>query len=107
MTDVPAGLAAALAGRYTVERELGHGGMATVYLARDVRHGRAVAVKVLRSELSQAVTAERFLREINIAARLQSPHVLPLFDSGEKDGLLYYVMPYVEGESLRDLIAKL
>ena len=106
MTDVSARLATALAARYTVERELGHGGMATVYLAHDVKHGRAVAVKVLRPELAQAVTAERFLREISIAARLQSPHVLPLFDSGESDGLLYYVMPYVEGESLRDQLAR-
>ncbi len=106
MTDVAARLAAALAGRYTVERELGHGGMATVYLARDVKHGRAVAIKVLRPELSQAVGGDRFLREINIAAHLQSPNILPLLDSGEADGLLYYVMPYVKGESLRDLIAK-
>ncbi len=106
MTDVSTRLNAALAGRYIVDRELGHGGMATVYLAHDVRHERAVAIKVLRPELSQAVTAERFLREINIAARLQSPHVLPLFDSGETDGLLFYVMPFVEGESLRDLIAR-
>lgn len=106
MTDVVASLAAALAGRYTIERELGHGGMATVYLARDVKHDRAVAVKVLHPELSHAVTAARFLREIRIAARLQSPHVLPLFDSGEANGLLYYVMPYVDGPSLRDLLAR-
>ena len=83
----------ALADRYHVEGELGHGGMATVYLARDLKHDRTVAIKVLRPELAQAVGSERFLREINIAAQLQSPHILPLLDSGEADGLLYYVMP--------------
>src|SRR6188508_3877209 len=95
-------LVAALAGRYAVERELGHGGMATVHLARDVKHGRTVAIKVLRPDLAQAVGSERFLREINIAAQLQSPHILPMLESGEADGLLYYVMPYVQGDSLRD-----
>jgi serine/threonine protein kinase len=90
--------AAALAGRYAVERELGAGGMATVYLAEDVRHHRKVAVKVLRPELSAALGPERFLKEIELTAALQHPHILPLFDSGEAAGQLYYVMPYVEGE---------
>ena len=93
-----------LAGRYQLERELGRGGMATVYLAADVRHGRQVAIKVLRAELAAAIGRDRFLREIQIAARLQHPHILPLFDSGEAGGWLYYVMPYVEGESLRDRV---
>jgi serine/threonine-protein kinase len=101
MTDVLDRLKAAVAGRYTIERELGHGGMATVYLARDVKHERDVALKVLRPELSAVVGGERFLREIHIAASLSHPHILPLLDSGEADGLLYYVMPYVAGESLR------
>src|SRR5260370_14650925 len=95
-------LTAALSARYTVERELGQGGMAVVYLARDLKHHRSVAVKVLRPELAAALGPERFLREIAIAARLTHPHVLPLYDSGEAAGVLYYVMPYVEGESLRD-----
>jgi eukaryotic-like serine/threonine-protein kinase len=94
-------LAAALAGRYAVERELGRGGMAVVYLARDLRHDRLVAVKLLRPELSVAVGAERFLREIRLTAALQHPHILALYESGEAAGLLYYVMPYVAGESLR------
>src|SRR5690349_6035579 len=92
----------ALADRYAVERELGRGGMATVFLAEDRKHGRQVAIKVLHSELAAALGAERFLREIEIAARLQHPHILPLYDSGSAVGFLYYVMPYVEGESLRD-----
>jgi serine/threonine-protein kinase len=95
-------LKAALSARYTFERELGRGGMAFVYLAHDRKHHRAVAVKVLRPELAVALGRERFLREIEIAARLTHPHVLPLYDSGEANGVLYYVMPYVEGESLRD-----
>lgn len=95
-------LAAALADRYRIERELGAGGMATVYLARDLRHNRDVAIKVLRADVSQTVGAERFLREIEIAAKLTHPHILPLFDSGEVEGQLYYVMPNVEGQSLRD-----
>ena len=106
MTDIGERLKKALQGRYQVERELGHGGMATVHLARDEKHGRAVAIKVLRPELAQAVGSERFLREINIAAQLQSPHILPLLESGEADGLLYYVMPYVEGDSLRARLVK-
>lgn len=104
MSDIGQRLAHALAGRYAVERELGHGGMATVHLARDLRHGRAVAIKVLRPDLS--VGGDRFLREINIAAQLNSPHILPLLDSGEADGLLFYVMPYVEGDSLRGRLVK-
>jgi len=97
-------LRAALAGRYEIERELGHGGMAIVYLAHDIRHDRLVAVKVVRPELAAVIGAERFLNEIKVTANLQHPHILPLFDSGEADGFLYYVMPYVEGESLRALL---
>jgi eukaryotic-like serine/threonine-protein kinase len=92
---------AALAGRYAIERELGRGGMATVYLAEDLKHRRAVAVKVLRPDVAASMGSERFLREIHTAARLQHPHILPLLDSGEAGGFLYYVMPHVEGESLR------
>jgi tRNA A-37 threonylcarbamoyl transferase component Bud32/tetratricopeptide (TPR) repeat protein len=94
-------LRAALAGSYALERELGQGGMATVYLAHDLRHRRPVALKVLHPELTRALGPERFLREIQIAAQLQHSHILPLFDSGTADGLPYYTMPYVEGESLR------
>ena len=101
MTDLAARFMSALEGRYTVERELGQGGMAIVYLGRDLRYDRAVALKVIRPELRLGLGTERFLREIRIAARLSHPHILPLFDSGEFDGVLYYVMPYVEGESLR------
>ena len=97
-------VAQALESKYKVTRELGRGGMATVYLAEDLRHGRDVAVKVLHPDLSSALGADRFLREIRLAARLNHPHILPLFDSGEADGFLYYVMPYIEGESLRDLM---
>jgi len=86
-------LAAALADRYRIERELGQGGMATVYLAQDLKHDRKVAIKVLRQELAASLGAERFLREIHIAAKLQHPHILTLIDSGEADGFLYYVMP--------------
>jgi serine/threonine protein kinase/Flp pilus assembly protein TadD len=92
----------ALAGRYAVEREVGRGGMATVFLAQDQKHDRRVALKVLHPELAATLGSERFLREIQIAARLQHPHILPLYDSGQADTLLYYVMPFVEGESLRD-----
>ena len=101
MTDQLDRLTAALADRYAIERELGAGGMATVYLAEDLKHHRNVAVKVLRPELAATLGPERFVREIEIAAKLSHPHILPLFDSGEADGFLYYVMPYVEGESLR------
>jgi tRNA A-37 threonylcarbamoyl transferase component Bud32/WD40 repeat protein len=95
-------LAAALADRYRIERELGQGGMATVYLAQDLRHDRRVAVKVLRPELAAVIGAERFVTEIKTTANLQHPHILPLFDSGAADSFLFYVMPFVEGESLRD-----
>jgi serine/threonine-protein kinase len=95
-------LNAALSGRYHVERELGEGGMATVYMARDLKHGRNVALKVLRPELAAVVGAERFLAEIRTTASLQHPHILPLHDSGDADGLLFYVMPAVEGENLKD-----
>ena len=93
-------------GPYRVLRMLGQGGMATVYLARDERHRRSVALKVLHPELAHALGAERFLREIEVAANLSHPHILPLHDSGEAAGLLYYVMPYVEGESLRDRLTR-
>jgi serine/threonine protein kinase/tetratricopeptide (TPR) repeat protein len=101
MSDVPSRLESALAGRYSVLRELGEGGMATVYLAEDVRHHRNVALKVLKPELAAAVGAARFLSEIRVTANLQHPHILPLFDSGEADAFLFYTMPYVEGETLR------
>src|ERR1043166_7648535 len=95
-------LRAALADRYGLEREIGQGGMAVVFLARDLKHHRPVALKVLRPELTASLGAERFLREIDTAAGLNHPHILPLHDSGEAAGCLYYVMPYVEGDSLRD-----
>jgi eukaryotic-like serine/threonine-protein kinase len=95
-------LTSAIADRYRIERELGHGGMATVYLAQDLRHDRKVAVKVLRPELAAVIGAERFLTEIKTTAALQHPHILPLFDSGHVGSFLFYVMPFVEGESLRD-----
>ncbi len=93
-------LTSALAGRYAIERELGAGGMATVYLAQDMKHDRQVAVKVLKPELAAVIGGERFLKEIKVTANLQHPHILPLYDSGEADGFLFYVMPYIEGESL-------
>ena len=99
-------LTAALAGRYRLERELGQGGMATVYLAEDIRHRRQVAIKVLRPDLTAALGPDRFTQEIEIAARLQHPHILGVFDSGSADGFLYYVMPYVEGESLRERLSR-
>jgi len=95
-------LRAALSDRYTVERELGRGGTATVYLATDLRHDRPVALKVLRPELASVLGPERFLREIRTTARLTHPHILPLLDSGDVDGTLFFVMPYVAGESLRE-----
>ena len=95
-------LNAALQGRYEIERELGEGGMATVYLAQDLKHRRSVALKVLKPELAAVVGGDRFLAEIETTANLQHPHILPLFDSGEADTVLFYVMPYVEGETLRD-----
>src|SRR5215475_3803503 len=97
----PVQLSTALADRYHVEGEIGEGGMATVYLARDLRHDRRVALKVLKPELGAVLGVERFLAEIRVTANLQHPNLLPLFDSGEAGGFLYYVMPYVEGETLR------
>jgi len=98
--EYQANLTRALIDRYAIEREIGSGGMATVFLARDLKHGRQVAIKVLDPDLAQTLGAERFLREIETAANLTHPHILPLFDSGEADGFLYYVMPFVKGESL-------
>ena len=102
MSDTITRLNAALEGRYAIERELGEGGMATVYLADDLKHERKVALKVLKPELAAVVGGERFLAEIKTTANLQHPHILPLFDSGEADGVVFYVMPYVQGESLRE-----
>jgi eukaryotic-like serine/threonine-protein kinase len=102
--DRVAEVSAALDGRYVLERELGHGGMATVYLARDLRHDRMVALKVLLPELSGSFGIERFQREIRLAARLSHPNILPLFDSGEAAGHFWYAMPYVKGQSLRELL---
>ena len=102
MSDSVVLLKTALADRYEVQEELGAGGMATVYLAHDIKHDRKVAVKVSRPELAAVIGSERFLHEIKVTANLQHPHILPLHDSGEADSFLYYVMPYVEGESLRD-----
>jgi serine/threonine-protein kinase len=99
-------LARALEGRYVIEREIARGGMATVHLARDLRHGRRVAIKVLRDEIAAAVGAERFLAEIRVTASLQHPHILPLFDSGGADGVLWYAMPFVEGETLRTRLTR-
>src|SRR2546428_190127 len=99
-------LTKALATRYRLERELGSGGMATVYLAEDLKHHRKVAVKVLKPELAATLGAERFSKEIETVAGFQHPHILPLLDSGHVGGFLYYVMPYVEGESLRDRLAR-
>src|SRR5688572_9714113 len=94
-----------LAGRYRIERELGHGGMATVHLARDLKHDRDVAVKIIRPEVAAALGRVRFLREIAIVAQLHHPHIVPLYDSGEADGVLFYVMPYLDGHSLRERLA--
>jgi len=101
-----ASLADAVAGRYEVDREIGRGGMATVYLARDTKHNRKVALKVLNPELGAVLGVQRFLSEIQLTANLQHPNLLPLYDSGESNGLLYYVMPYVEGEGLRDRLSR-
>jgi Tol biopolymer transport system component len=106
VSDIPSRLAEALRDRYRLERELGHGGMGAVYLAEDLRHHRQVAVKVLRPDIAASLGTERFLREIEVAARLQHPAILPLHDSGEADGWVFYIMPYVEGESLRDRLAR-
>ena len=103
MPDVLERLTTALADQYRIKRELGRGGMATVYLAHDLKHDRQVAVKVVQPELAAVIDAEHFLNEIKVTANLQHPHILPLFDSGETHGFLYYVVPYVKGESLRAL----
>src|SRR6476620_329814 len=104
--DTPALLQSGLADRYALERELGRGGMAVVYLARDLKHDRPIALKVLLPELAASLGAERFQREIRLAARLQHPHILAVHDSGETDGCLWFAMPFVEGESLRDKISR-
>src|SRR3970040_1267001 len=101
MSGVASRLSAALADRYRIERELGQGGMATVYLAEDLKHKRKVALKVLKPELAAVLGAERFVQEITTTASLQHPHILPLFDSGTAGGFLFYVMPYIEGETRR------
>ena len=101
MADVLEQLRAKLGDRYEVERLVGEGGMATVFLAKDLRHGRKVAIKTLKAELAASIGADRFLREIRLAANLQHPNILGLYDSGDADGILYYVMPFIEGESLR------
>src|SRR2546427_12534852 len=101
MTTVQGRLQSSLAERYTIEQDLGRGGMATVFLAQDRRHHRPVALKVLHPELALSLGPERFLREIQIAARLQHPHIVPLYDSGQAGELLYYVMPDIEVQSLR------
>ena len=106
MTDLLDRLRSALGDRYDLDRQVGEGGMATVYRAKDLKHERTVAIKVLREELSASLGADRFLREIRVAANLQHPNILGLYDSGEVGGLLYYVMPFVEGESLRDRLKK-
>src|SRR5882724_11716621 len=106
MPELLSRLQVALADRYRIEVEIGAGGMATVYLAQDLRHDRKVALKLLRPELSAVIGAERFLAEIKLTANLQHPHILPLFDSGEADGFLFYVMPFVEGESLRSRLSR-
>jgi len=106
MTDLQARLEAALGSAYRIERELGQGGMAAVYLARERRHDRLVAIKVLQPELATALAPERFLREIRIAAQLHHPHILALYHSGAAGDLLYYAMPYMDGESLRDRLER-
>jgi len=99
-------LQSALADRYEVERELGRGGMATVYLAKDLEHDRQVAIKVMRPQIAEVMGAERFLREIEIAGSLEHPNILALLDSGSTDDLMYYVMPFIEGESLGERIER-
>ena len=101
MTSSADRLSVALGRSYRIERELGQGGMATVYLAEDLKHDRKVAIKVLKPELAAVLGAERFVQEIKTTAALQHPHILPLFDSGEADGFLFYVMPFIDGETLR------
>ena len=106
MPDLLQRLQAALTDRFRIERALGQGGMATVFLAEDLKHHRRVALKVLDPELAAAIGPDRFLREIETAAQLAHPNILPLFDSGQADGLLYFTMPFVEGESLRDRLSR-
>ena len=106
MTDPVASLRDGLRDRYAFERELGRGGMATVWLAQDLKHDRPVALKLLHPELAASLGPERFQREIKLAARLQHPHILTVLDSGETDGRLWFTMPYVEGESLRDRLRR-
>ncbi|MDH5197227.1 MAG: serine/threonine protein kinase, partial [Gemmatimonadota bacterium] len=106
MTEITEKLKIAIADRYVIEQEVGQGGMATVYLAHDVKHDRKVALKVLRPELAAVIGADRFLQEIKVTANLQHSHILPLYDSGAAEGFLYYVMPYVEGETLRTRLDK-
>src|SRR5262245_59495373 len=106
MTDPVAALREGLRDRYALERELGRGGMATVWLAQDLRHDRPVALKLLHPELAMSLGPERFQREIRLAARLQHPHILTVHDSGEASGRLWFTMPYVEGESLRDRLRR-
>ena len=106
MTDRLPELKAALSDRYRVDRELGAGGMATVYLARDLRHDRDVALKVLRAELAESIGRQRFLREIRLAAGLTHPHILPVYDSGEASGFLYFMMPVMQGQTLRDRLLR-
>src|SRR5438105_5770631 len=106
MSSIPEAFSSALAERYRIERELGRGGMATVYLADDLKHGRQVAIKVMNSAIASAIGPDRFLREIEIASRLTHPHILPLHDSGIAADLLYYVTPYIQGESLRARITR-
>src|SRR6476469_9539496 len=106
MADTAVQLRDALRDRYLLERELGRGGMATVYLAHDLKHERRVALKVLHPELAATIGPHRFLQEIRVTSRLQHPHILPVFDSGESSGQLWYAMPYVEGESLRQRLTR-
>jgi eukaryotic-like serine/threonine-protein kinase len=106
MPELLTRLQSALSDRYRLDREIGAGGMATVYVAHDIRHDRRVALKVLRPELAAVIGAERFLAEIRLTANLQHSHILPLFDSGAADSYLFYVMPYVQGETLRDRITR-
>src|SRR6266496_3195454 len=102
MSGATEAIGSALLDRYTIERELGRGGMAVVHLAEEKKHARKVAIKILKPEFTASVGAERFLREIGIAARLSHPHIVPLIDSGESDGHPYYVSPFIPGGSLRD-----
>ena len=106
MAELPEQLRSGLADRYRIERELGRGGMATVYLAHDLRHDRPVALKILHAELAATLGPERFQREVKLAARLQHPHILTVHDSGETAGQLWYTMPFVRGESLRDRLRR-